>query len=571
MADTTIETPVMFVDRNRLFTVWNLTDIFLPSGKGGRYVPNINDEVREWGTNGNLIAYRVRDVDYTTGRSDLELVHDQPYSEDLSISDIVLGITPGRPSASFRAYVDKSVKPATLSLDTNLIFPGSLAKSIKLFLGTDISAGSGQVVSVMYDQSGNLLGENIPLETVATARLPNRDVPQGWNQTLKIAQGGYTNYDLPDNQVLTYVAYADDGGVVQTGTVLVMNTAFARQPDAFKKYIVKDGISIKSPFISDGDSQLLEFPLNMSLESLVAWGEVTYSDGSVKELPIDGTKFRIHGLYANRYLATSAGQRVPLVLTYVLDEEEAFYGENTGALKHISVPYSAVTLPMDNAYSIKIFTFPEWLGPAQGYRLRHFLYTLNRNRVYDVTNLVRLAINSAAFEPTLYGQVQHLILTCDMNKVDGSFNSYRFVQPISVTLREDGTDASDTWTVNLNPEDSVQYGVGIKAIGDYQYAGRIDLDLSQGCKSLEDWLNRMFYALDPLRNPSTELQAPAPTHFNLVVGAKRTEYSVSMWNKTVPLLAVVNPGELLFLEWIHRDGNGDKLLATSGVAYYQTA
>lgn len=570
MVDTTIETPVMIVDRNRLFTVWNLPDIFLTNGKGGRYVPNINDEVREWGSNGNLVAYRVADVDYTTGKSDLVLAHDQPYNQDLSLSDIVLGIAPGKPSTAYRAYVDQSVKPATVSLDNRLIFPGSMAKSIMLFLGTNIGEDA-VVVSSMYDQSGNLLGEQIPLESVATARLPNRDVPLGWNQTLKIASTGFTNRELPDNQVLTYVAYDDNGGVVQTGTVLVMNTAFVRQPDAFKKYIVKDGISIKSPFISDGDAQLLEFPLNMALESLVAWGQVTYSDGSVKELPIDGTKFRLHGLYSNRYLATSAGQRVPLVLTYVLDEEEAFYGQNTGALKHISVKYEAVTLPMDKAYSIKIFSFPEWLGPAQGYRLRHFLYTLNRNRVYDVTNLVRLAINSPAFNPTLYGQVQQLILTCDMNKVDGSFNSYRFVQPIAVTLREDGTDANDTWTVNLNPEDTVQYGVGTKAIGDYQYAGRIDLDLSQGCKSLEEWLNKMFYTLDPLRNPSTELRAPAPTHFNLVVGAQRTEYSVNMWNKVVPLLAVVNPGELLFLEWIHRDGNGDKLLATSGVAYYQTA
>lgn len=566
MADVIVTNPEMIVDRNRLAHDWNIGEIFVPGGAGGRYVPNVNDKAYEFTVEGHYITYRVTDVDYTTGRSTLVLITELPRVTEPGKEDLVLSNAAGRASDAFRAYVNDKLDPITISLENREYFLGSEVQSIRIYLGTD-TGKSGQIISAMYTQAGQLMGDEIPLEKVATAKLPNANVPEGFTTNVKVAITGYLSRKVGDNEILTVVGLSAAGSPVTVFPVLAVNTAFIASPDAFKKYV--NSIAIKSPFLSDGDSQLLEFPLNMPLESLIAYGVVTYSDGSTKELPIDGKKFKIHGLFTNRYVATSAGQEVKLVLTYVLDKGELYYGSSVGQYNHISIPYRAVTLPANNAYSIKIFAFPEWVDSNSGYRMRYWLGTLSRNMLYDVTNIVRLALNSPAFEPKLYGTSQHLILNIDMNKVDGRFNAYRFVQPITVTLREDGSTADDAWSVNMNPGSDKIFGLGLKVVGDYINGGRYDLKIDMGAGSLADWFNRLFYTVDPLINPKTELIAPAPTHFRLAIGGLEDEYAVASWNKTISVPAAPIAGKLVRFEWIYRDGNGDKLLGVSAVAYYQ--
>lgn len=564
---TTIDTSTTKIeDRNRLFKSWLKSEIFVPGGAGGRYVPNINDHVIEWSSNAYLV-YRVTDVDYTTGESTLQLMHEMPYTSAAGeINDLVLSGAPGRPAEAYRAYVDRSVKPATVSLDRRLFVLGTMARTAKIFLGTDIGVG-GQVISAMYDAGGTLLGENIPLEQVASIQIPQVGVAEAIDTAVKIVATGYLSQEVVDNEVLTIVFYSDDGQIVQSQSVIVYNTSFSRQPDASRRYVTD--IRLKSSFLSEGDDTHLVIPRNVTLESVLTMGEVIYSNGDVMETPVDGTKMSMHGLYSDRYIANSDGYRASLVLTYRLDPTEFVYGASVGEFKHKSKKYTVETAPFEKVFAARIWAYPEWVSATSGYRMRYFLTTLRRDKIYEITDKVRLALNSPTFEPLLYGSNQNLILTVDMNKVDPAFKVFKFVQPTTVTLLTGGNDPDSAWSVNYAPGGATRFGLGLKVKGDYHSAGLWIADITQNAGSVEDWLDKMFYTALPIFNPTSETRAPAPTHFRMRVAGGSYEYPVTAYGSGLQINGTPATGDSVVFEWILRDGTGDHLLGVTLVPFYQ--
>src|SRR5690606_38246651 len=124
----------------------------------------------------------------------------------------------------------------------------------------------------------------------------------------KTPKVGHTVEELDDGELVTAVVYDDVGNAVSITRLLVKKTAFVRTVDESKRFVT--GIHIESPFLSKSDPRVLEYPINMPIQALSLVGVVTYSDGGVKRMPIDGTKFSLYGL--NNYIATILGQRIPL-------------------------------------------------------------------------------------------------------------------------------------------------------------------------------------------------------------------------------------------------------------------
>jgi hypothetical protein len=558
--------PNMIIDPDRTtFHVWSMPQIFIPGGAGGRNVPNIDNWVLEWSTKSYLV-YRVIDVDYTTGKSTLQLSHEVPNATDLSETDIILSTYPGKPIKAFRAYIDRSVKPSTVSIDRHLFVLGSLSRYAKLYKGTDIGV-NGEVISAMYDQGNTLIGENLLLETVATVAIPSAGVGAVINSGVKIVSPGYLAKDVIDNEVLTLVFYDDVGNIVETASIVAYNTSFSSQPDTSRKY-VKD-IMLDSSFLSEGDSTNIVIPRNVTLESILAFGKVLYSDGDTKQVPIDGGKMALFGLYNDRYIANSDGMRAKVVLRYLLDPSEYLYGASVGEAPHMSKPYTVETTAFEKAFAARIWAYPTWVDELSGYRMKYYLSTLSRDTLYDVTSKVRLSINSPIFDPLLYGARQSLILTLDLNTVDPVFKSWKFIQPTTITLYGEGNTANTSYTVNYAPGGATVFGLDLKALGDYRSAGSWLLDVSQQAGSKEDWLEKMFYNTLPIHNPANELRAPAPTHFNLVIAGFRQEFPVTGFGGALQIQAQPNPGEPVFFEWILRDGNGDHAMGVSAIPFFQ--
>lgn len=558
---STNDTPIVpIIDPNRSHRRWRMEEIYTGPTGSGRYVPNLDDEVFSWGTG----LWRVIGVDYSTGLSELQIYIPPKEADSIDHTDVLLGTGPGYQSETFRAYLDTSVMPHVLAVDSRLRFYGTTNSFVKIFLGTDIS-DQGTVVSAMYDQGGTLLGDNIPLELVAMPNDPVNDNPGMNNYAVKTPMVGYTTVKMSDNEVVTVVAYDDAGHVTSIAKLLVKNTAFIRTSDQSKKYVAS--IHLESPFMSNSDDTLLEYPINLPVEAMELRGVVTYSDGSRLVLPVDGTKFALHGI--SNFVSTIVGQQIPLVLTYYLSEEEYVYGASTGVTKHISIPYSATTTNVDGSYSVKLFAAPVWVNAIEGYRLRWFMYNLDREEVYEVTQHVQLAANSRSFNPIEYGTMQQLSVAVDMNKVNSKYTSYRHTQTVSIALLNQGSLDQENWNINYTPGQEVPYGDNFRANLRFVNTNYWVLNLNSGFTSKETWLENVYYNAQPLVHPDFENRAPEPNYFTIVIGNQRIECPIEQWNSDIVTQVGVNDGDVVLIEFFKRNAATDLQLGIGVLPVHQ--
>ena len=545
--------PTLIVDKQQGFRDWNITQIYNPTTNAkAQYVPNVDDLVIDW-TSGFL---RVTYVDYSTGISTLSPWAPPPSSVVGGEVSLLLGDTPGVQYESFRVYIDTSVVPYTLACDARLHLYGTTVSYIQVFLGADISA-NGTVISQMYDQAGNLLGTQIPTELVV--------MPDQNNQGVQTPQVGYTLTDVADGELVTIVAYASDGSAVCTAPALVKNTQYIRSTDESLKYIT--GIALETPFLSQSDSTLIQYPINMPVEQLNLMGVVSYSDGTQVRLPVDGTKFAIFGL--QNYVATIQGQTVPLVLRYLLSAGETTYGATGASQKYITEAYRATTLAEDGAYSVKLFAYPVWQDPINGYRLDWWLYTLDRELVYNVTPYVQAAANAQAFNPLLYNTVQNLTVAVNMSQVDSRFANYRHVQTIGVSLLAPGNHSGQTdWSIQFAPGQNPAYGIGVQALLTMTNQNYWKLDLTSGFQSQTEWLQNLYYNTLPLYSELSEAGPLAPNYFTLVVGGQAIEIPVTEWDQPILIPGGIADGTPVYLQFFQRNSLTDLQLAIAGMVVH---
>lgn len=541
-------TTTHYRDPNRGFRIFNRSEIVTVNGNG-QWVPNIGDLVFDVQQG----FFTVISVDQTTGLSELRPWSPPINPENDPTQDLLLGAGPGYPSESYRIFLDTSVTPFTFSPDARLRFYGSMVHAYKVFRGSDISSTHGKVLSMFYDPSGNFLGNAVPVEVV--------EVPGAVQQVIKTPSPGYTNRQLADGELVTLVAYDNEGGVVSIAQLIVQNTTAIRRVNDQRKYV--QGISIESAFLSTADPQVIEFPVNVTVESLPITGLVHYSDGSRQRIGIDGNRFALHGM--NNYISSIVGQQFPLVLTYRLAEDEVSYGESPTVNDTISSTYTAKTTAADGAYTVKLFVYPVWVNSQVGYRLEYWLYNLDRQTYYNATPYVELATNSAPFNPTYYGVTQTFTVAVDLNRVDGSFMPYRHVQRVQLALLTRGDDRDANWSVFFTPDQETQYGANLFADLELLTVNNWRLRLGNGFPSKELWLENLFYHTEPLYNEQIETIAPEPTHVRVQFLYNTYEYSVDQWNDVLTVNNDLADGELVYLQWIRRTADTDLQLGMSAL------
>lgn len=532
---------------------WNMNEVYTGTIGQGKFVPKIDDIVFEIAGN-SIIRYIVRDIDPTTMIAQLQQ-ETLSLADPLLPEDIIFGIGVSTPSETYRVYIDKSVVPFTMTIDARNKIYGSMSNYCKIFKGTDTSNG-GQVISRMYDTNNNFLGENIPLELVAYDNLTNHSI--------KTVAPAFTNANLTDGEIVTAVIYNDQGGVVSRRQMLVVNTAFIRSADASKKYVT--AISLHSLFMSPVNDRLIEYPINVPLAGLNLTGRVTYSDGSYKEYPVDNTRFSIYGF--NGYLATIVGQRINLVLKYNLQPNELSYNLTMLNNAQISEPYEATTLNVDGSYNLKLYGYPVWIDDVSGYRLEWFMYNLDRNIKYNVTPYVVINSDFRPFNPTLYGVVQNLNVSINIQNANGAFKNYIHAQTIDIVLNRRGSERPNNWTVGFSPDQQPRYGVDTFATAHFINVNQWRIILDCGAPDFETWLTRVYYRSEPLYDSSTEEGPLMPNWFALVIGDRVIEYPITDWNKELIINGTVQNNITAYLRFFKRTSDTDLELSIAGMPMY---
>lgn len=546
-------------DPNRGWRMWLRSEIYTGSEGPGVYVPNVNDAVWDWDSG----VYRVTAVNATTKKSTL-MLHTFPEQSGPSDEDVFLGAGPGPVGESFRIYHDKSIIPYSLAIDARVRMYSTEASYIRIFLGTDVSI-TGTVISQYYNESLNETGPNIPLDSVT--------YPGNPNPPIKIPRIGYTSYNLQTGEVVTVVTYNDSALPISLSKFIINETAFIRQPDTGQKYITN--IHLESSYISNINNRLIEYPVNLTLDSIPLMGVVTYNDGSTMRLPVDGNKFMLYG--RDQFVSTIVGQRIPLVLSYRLGVDESNYISQSSNNHQISIDYEATTIAEDGTYSVKLFVVPVWDDADSFYRLEYFLYNLDRQQYFHVTPYIEVPANAIAFDPDLYGIQQNLGVSVDLSRVNGAFNEYRHVQYFRVALHQRGDSYTENvgtrWTVTYDNVQNPLYGESLTAIAEWENSNMYGLNITSGAASVDAWLDKTYYAAKPLYNPNTEdLTDIRPTHFKLRSSLNPNQYLFP----TKFLLDAYNqvfnvdsndfyPGSVIYVDFIKQTATTDLQMGTAGI------
>lgn len=522
-------------DPNRGWRQFHINEIYTGPDGQGQMVPNVDDLVFLQSERRYQIVVDLDLASYLSRLADFDF---KDPDDGLTTGDILLGIGPGYTSESFRAYIDTSTLPHTLTLDDAMHAYGSSVSHYKVFLGTN-TGNSGVVISANYNQNNEFVSENIPMELAQN--LPG-------NQAVKAFKPGFTSRAVQDGEVLTVVTYNDLGEVCGYAKVLAKNTRYVRASSAHQKHIT--GIGLRSPFLSQTEDNTLVVPINVPIQGLAVMGVVKYSDGSTKDVPITGNKMSLLGLDA--YVATILGQRLPLVLTYKLSNTEATQLSAEGVVAHISESFYIRTAETVGSYTVKLFVSPYWVDDLTGWQLDYFLYDLDRGEYYYATPYVEGATNSRPFDPLLYNTTQRLTVSVDLNRIDYRLANYRHVQTFDIALMGNGLEDRTPWLINYDSGQEPTYGANLKARLTFNQINDWTVDITCGAQTLVDWLDMTFYATQPLFDPRTEIRAPAPTHFILEVNGLRNEYQISDWNTALESDTGGLVGRAAHIEWIRK-------------------
>jgi hypothetical protein len=538
------------------FAIYKLSELWDGTVGAGRFIPNIGDLVADTERETASAWWRVVALDVDL-KSVLEPWGDVS-TRTLSPTDVLTG--PGRltHNNTYRAYLDKTTTPYSLTVENRLSFKGTVSRYAKILRqigGPD----DMKVISAFYDNSGNLLSQDIPLELVgtdATTKKSEYAVPEC-----------YTMEDMPDGEIITVVAYTAEGRPSSITQVSVVNTSFMRHRNTALRFV--SHIELLSPFLSETDPHLIKLPVNVPLQGLYLTAKVHYSDGSSREYPVDGNRFALLGMES--YLATMVNQKLPVVLRYTPLSDDVLLQGTTGDQIYITQKYSIQTMEAKGAYNVRLYCYPEWVGPLNGYHLRWFLHTSERNARYDVTQFVQYSVNTPAFEPKLYGVNQMLNVSVNLKDVNPLYEDFRHAQTVQLVLWRDGTEFQTNWTLMFEAGQEPVYGLNTFGRLEFINYNYYKLNLASGCETMEQWLAKVFTPMHPIfdSRKETAVSIPAPTHFRVRVGTSEVlEKPVEQWNQTFEILNGLNVSGNAYIEWVRKTPETDLELGTSGLILY---
>lgn len=528
--------PILTPDNRR--RLWFKEEIFTGPSGTGEFVPNVNDGVIDLATGFSKVL--AVDVDHL---STLDPVTFTNGAGGATQEDAILANGPNAQSEAWRVYINSDVVPPTLAIDSSINFYGDSAEYVKVFLGTDIG-GTGHVISAIYNISNVLLSENIPLVLVGNTA--------GTNIAIKAPVVASSMEPVATGEVVTVVAYDASDVVTSIKRMTVFNSNFVHSSDEGRIYIV--AIELLSPFLSITDSHLLEYPVNLLLQSATLQGKLTYSDGSTAILPIDGGRFELMGM--ERFIPSREGMRVDLMLKYNLQPNEYAYGVSAPLPERSLVEdYRLVTVAGLADYNVKLYVVPKWNVGTNKWELDYYLYSLERNIVILATPYIEYVSNSVPFNGEEINTRQHIRVVVNLSNLSLGFLSYRYPQAFSIQLKALATNnlAPTFWIIEYQEGEFYGSGLYAHASVDPGNPSMNRLDLSLGLLAVEDWIDKVYYAIMPQRTPA-EVAAPQPTHVRLRIG--------NVWVREIPIndilsyVTAVNiavpPSTTLRLEFIRR-------------------
>lgn len=434
--------------------------------------------------------------------------------------------------------VDITSTPLRFEINSRVFVFGSRSSHFKVFRGTNVSEDA-QPISAVFNESGRIVGDAIELELAAFDR---DDIT---NRSIKIPKGGYLR-ELPlHGDIVTVVAYTQDGIPEWIQPLVVSHSNFIANSSKTNKHIVD--IELDTPYISKNDRSVIEVRRNMLLQSLGLFGIIHYNDGSQVRLPVGGERFKLLG--AEAFTASNDFHEASVVLSYSLGKNEAAVNATGTLARAVTKQYILRTVPSDAAYSVKLFVVPIWNHNTSKWELRYKLYDLRRDTTRDVTDLVEQSA-TYQFNPNLYGQKQTVQVAINLRNLGEHYQFYRPVQVFHITLVKPGTTTNTPVYYYLSYSDDSKLGENL-VCNVRNVNSQLQLDFSCGQSTLEDWLRNIYRHVKVIQVKDIAAP-PQPTHFHVIKNGEQigSKYPIANIVKQFDSLLTLRQGDTLIVEFV---------------------
>lgn len=470
--------------------------------------------------------------------------------------DWIFGVRGGPMIGEALLSIDYSVRPNVARVDATIMRPG--AAYALLFFGDDINKDTGKIISAVYGTNGVMQKNEVPCELAAINNYTNKNIMTTGTFSVTMNEEA-----LSDGKRCTLVFY-DQGGtfIPPAQPVMVQHSSYMKNHQIGVKY-VKD-IELLAPWFTNiSNPDRLIVPINVNLLAVELRGIIHYSDGSASDpMPVNGTRFSLHGL--EEYRPKYPGQGGELVLDLAFADDEQHYIAEPGSPNHKARIYLMQAGNVKGAYSPKIYTYPQWSAVIGGYDLQHFLFDLDRKTFINVTEFVKLNDLSPPWRPKSYGVAQNMVFNLNLRDVISTYESVTFIQHTEIVLNKDINGPGTRWSVNYNLAKPTYSA--LKAVTTNN-GSSTTFKLDNGFYNLAEWLDNLYWKVDPSYDVWDEEEAPTPTHFEFMhEDGRRWQYSVADWNKANSISIELQKGKTWYINWLNKDSAGNVLqLATTGV------
>lgn len=514
-----------------MWTIWDINVIYNGGIGEGMYVPKVNDYVINPPT-GTL--YIVTNLNLNNYISTLQQIDIAALSTAMQNSNQLIAPFAPHTANSYRLYFNNETTPYTFNIDAFLVVYNATATTAKFFLGNNFNLNNlPNSIAITVDNNGNPVSDSVQLISYSANNTNN--------QYMKIVPTVYTNILLQNGDIVTVIFYNADGGVVSFEYLTVVETNGYIGMSAPVQQVT--GLSLQSPFVSTTEPNTLLLPSNISPKDLDLYGVVTYNDGTQNIMPVNQSgQFMVYGLeqaYKANLLETTT-----LVLQYTLGTGEKSYSNQNYNGKVVTNNFILKLTNPNFDYQFRLYPVPVYNG-SSGYIIKWFILSMSRNLFLDVGEMVSFSSGSN-FIGTNYNNQQTQNVSVKLSYINNSYTGLNYTQASAMTLSDPAQGPSTPFLLWGNSNISnAPYGANLRAKALNNSA--TSLDITCQYYILNDWLNAVYYANQPVYNPQLETSAPEPTHFdiyytpqnqltgNFMSDAQRQRFMIAEWNSTLNL------------------------------------
>jgi len=479
----------VIIYNNRKPDSYAFADIFNPSNpQSGKYFPSLYSLViKEDGT-----VWYVATRDETNYKVTLKPINLVKTDDDLNETSLI-----SYGNDKYCLYQDTRVSPYKLVADAKILFYGNNLKEYQLVKYD--SDGNELIISAYLDNTDRFVSSRIPMAPIADAY-----------QAYRFPTNCHTTAELIEGEPVVMRVYNNLGNVAAELTIYVRNGVWLNDLQSHTNPIVALDAECLQTVGDDFFVKERQDPRHLNIRPYLL-----YADGAKTYLNIDNAQCFLYGL--EYFIPSYPGYSQTIVIKYFLNHREtAMTNETVGNTRFITCTKNIVVLKDRDNYSVKISVVPVYSSATQKWSLRCFLYTDERDSVYEISDYVTFD-RDWPFDGSQakWGTEQRVVINYDLQNILNTTDPLPGSQVIYITVNNPST--YERYTFRDNNTSSVVYG----SDGSLSRRPVIHYDVRRNqyfiptsiFNNVEAFLESFYRKARPFFDTRTETEAPTPTHF----------------------------------------------------------